>query len=1085
MSSNKKYWKSVEELNENSSIVETLKQNEFVAEIPTDEFLGDKDTLEESSTTRRDFLKYVGFSTAAASLAACEGPVKKAIPYVVQPTEIIPGVANYYATTIANGFDFASVLVKTREGRPIKIQNNVMAATNGSANARVNASVLGLYDSLRVQGPKKAGDSITWDTFDSETTKKLTDLAAANKSIVLLTQTFASPSTDKLITEFKNKYGNVSHVVYDAISESAALDAYQAKYGERGLANYDFSKAMTIVSIGADFLGDWQGGGFDSGYAKNKVPNHGKMSRHIQFESNMSLTGANADKRVPLTPSEQKIALAKLYSYVVNGSVSGTLSPKVDEAVKNAASQIKKAGSNAVVVTGIQDVNAQTIVLEINEALQSKAFDPSTPIKTRQGSDKAVTKLVADMKAGKVAAVIMSGVNPVYSLANASDFSEGLKNVELSIAFSLKEDETSTQTEYIAAAPHYLESWGDVEIKKGHYSLMQPTIRPLFDTRQFQDALLKWTGNEDTFHDYIKNNWNSSVLGGNSFNQALHDGVYVYGSSIGGLNTGSTKTVTTSTTELKDKKDRTLVGGLLHDVAVGVGIKKEDEDEFTTSTSTSTISASNAVNGASVIGGVAAAKALVASAASNGLELSLYTKVGMGDGQQANNPWLQEFPDPITRTSWDNYLTVSKADAEALGLMNKHVANGALNGSYANVTVNGVSLTIPVLIQPGQAKGSVGLSFGYGKTKGLKEEMQTGVNAFAFYHNFNTVQNVTVEAAAGEHEFASVQLHNTLMGRGDIIKETSLEIFNTKDKQEWNPMAMVSLNHKETPVTDPSVDLWDEFDRSIGHHFNLSIDLNSCTGCGACVIACHAENNVPVVGKSEVRRSRDMHWLRIDRYYSSEESFDGDNEKKENISGLGSSLSEFGEMEHASENPQVAFQPIMCQHCNHAPCETVCPVAATSHGRQGQNHMAYNRCVGTRYCANNCPYKVRRFNWFLYNGNDEFDYHMNDDLGRMVLNPDVVVRSRGVMEKCSMCIQKTQKTILDAKRDGREIKDGEFQTACSAACSNGAMTFGDINDKDSKVAKLLKDNRMYHLLEHVGTKPNVQYQTKVRNTTEA
>lgn len=296
---------------------------------------------------------------------------------------------------------------------------------------------------------------------------------------------------------------------------------------------------------------------------------------------------------------------------------------------------------------------------------------------------------------------------------------------------------------------------------------------------------------------------------------------------------------------------------------------------------------------------------------------------------------------------------------------------------------------------------------------------------------------------------------------------------------------MVSLNHKPTPVSSPEVDLWDSFDRSIGHHFNLSIDLNACTGCGACVIACHAENNVPVVGKSEVRRSRDMHWLRIDRYYSSEDSFEGDDKKKDDISGLGSSLSEFAEMEHASANPQVAFQPVMCQHCNHAPCETVCPVAATSHGRQGQNQMAYNRCVGTRYCANNCPYKVRRFNWFLYNGNDEFDYHMNDDLGRMVLNPDVVVRSRGVMEKCSMCIQKTQKTILDAKRDGREIKDGEFQTACSAACGTGAMVFGDINDKESKVAKLKQDNRMYHLLEHVGIKPNVMYQTKVRNTTEA
>ncbi|MDO5972458.1 TAT-variant-translocated molybdopterin oxidoreductase [Flavivirga aquimarina] len=1039
MSSNKKYWKSVEELNENSSIVETLKQNEFVEEIPTDEFLGDKETLEETATTRRDFLKYVGFSTAAASLAACEGPVKKAIPYVVQPTEIIPGVANYYATTVADGFDFASVLVKTREGRPIKIENNTMAATNGSANARVNASVLGLYDSLRVQVPKKGEASISWDTFNAETTEKLTSIAAANKDIVLLTQTFASPSTSKLISEFSEKYGNVRHVIYDAISESAALDAYQAKYGERGLANYDFSKAMTIVSVGADFLGDWQGGGFDSGYAKNRVPDHGKMSRHIQFESNMSLTGANADKRVPLTPTQQKLALAKLYSLVVGGSYSGKgLSAKVDEAIQKAASQLKKAGSNGVVVTGIQDVNAQTVALEINEALASKAFDPKTPIKTRQGSDAAVTKLVADMKAGTVGAIIMSGVNPVYTLANTSDFIEGLKKTELSVAFSMKVDETSSEAQYIGAAPHYLESWGDVEFKKGHYALTQPTIRPLFDTKQFQDALLKWTGNNVSYHDYIKEAWGTDILGGSSFNEALHDGVFV----------GTIATETVETTEGTSSNDST-----------------EESAEATPSGN--------------------AARALAASAKSTGLELTLYTKVGMGDGQQANNPWLQEFPDPITRTSWDNYLTISKADADEKGLVNKHVANGALNGSYANVTVNGVTITAPVIIQPGQAKGSVGLAFGYGKTLGLKSEMQTGVNAYALYQGFNNVQTVTIEPAAGEHEFASVQLHNTLMGRGDIVKETTLEIFNTKEKKDWNAVPEVSLNHEPVPVTSPKVDLWDEFDRSIGHHFNLSIDLNACTGCGACVIACHAENNVPVVGKTEVRRSRDMHWLRIDRYYSSEESFEGDNTKKDEISGLGSSLSEFGEMENASENPQVAFQPVMCQHCNHAPCETVCPVAATSHGRQGQNHMAYNRCVGTRYCANNCPYKVRRFNWFLYNGNDEFDYHMNDDLGRMVLNPDVVVRSRGVMEKCSMCIQMTQKTILDAKREGRKVGKDEFQTACSAACSSGAMAFGDINDKESKVAKLLEDNRMYHLLEHVGTKPNVQYQTKVRNTTEA
>jgi molybdopterin-containing oxidoreductase family iron-sulfur binding subunit len=467
------------------------------------------------------------------------------------------------------------------------------------------------------------------------------------------------------------------------------------------------------------------------------------------------------------------------------------------------------------------------------------------------------------------------------------------------------------------------------------------------------------------------------------------------------------------------------------------------------------------------------------------MALVLYSKTGMGDGQQANNPWLQEFPDPITRVSWDNYLTVSAADAKAIGLKNVNVADGALNGSYAKVTVGNNSLVVPALIQPGQAVGTVGLAFGYGERSGLQEEMNIGVNAFPLYQNFDEVQEVSVSPAEGFHEFACVQLHNTLMGRGDIIKETTLEVFNTKDKAYWNAIPRVSKNHMEFEVTSPEVDMWQAFDRSVGHHFNMSIDLNACTGCGACVIACHSENNVPVVGKKEIRKSRDMHWLRIDRYYSSGTTFEEDDQTKENISGLGDSLTTFGEMETASENPQVAFQPVMCQHCNHAPCETVCPVAASSHGRQGQNHMAYNRCVGTRYCANNCPYKVRRFNWFLYNKNDQFDYHMNNDLGRMVLNPDVVVRSRGVMEKCSMCIQMTQKTILDAKLEGRPIEDGEFQTACSNACSNGAIVFGDINDKDSKVAALRKEDRMYHLLESVGTKPNVMYQALVRNTDES
>lgn len=1016
MSSNKKYWKSVEELNENSSIVETLRNNEFVEEIPTDEFLADG-SLSSSSTTRRDFLKYVGFTTAAATLAACEGPVHKSIPYVVQPDTIIPGVADYYATTMFDGFDFANLLIKTREGRPIKVENNRLAGAKFAANARVHASVLSLYDSLRLQNPKIDGKNASWSDVDAQVKASLAEAKASGKQVVVLTSTLASPSTERLIADFVSKNPTAKHIIYDAVSESAALDAFEAVYGERALADYDFSKANTIVSIGADFLGDWQGGGYDSSYAKGRVPQNGQMSKHFQFEANMTLSGAAADKRVAMTVADQKQALVKIYNIITGASV-GTNKTAADAEIAKAAEQLKQAGSKGLLVCGIQDKNAQLLVFAINQVLKSEALATAGVRYTRKGNDAQVAQLIKDMTAGNVHTLIMSGVNPVYTLANGEAFGAALGKVKLSVSFTQREDETASKSKIAAAAPHYLESWNDHVLTKGTYSLAQPTIRPLFNTKQFQEALMSWNGVSGNYYDYLRA-CSAGFLGNASWNQTLHDGVAVYG-------------------------------------------------------------------GAGLAGGTAdyagAANAL-ASSKSNGVELVLYTKTGMGDGQQANNPWLQEFPDPITRVSWDNYVTISQADAKEWKLENRLVANGGLNGSYVTLAINGAELkNVPVIVQPGQAKGTVGLAFGYGRKAALKEEMQVGVNAYTLYKDFNNVQSVTVTPESGEHEFACVQSHKTLMGRGDIVKETTLEVFKTKDAEIWNPVPMVSLDHKETEAT--KVDLWESFDRSIGHHFNLSIDLNSCTGCGACVIACHAENNVPVVGKSEVRRSRDMHWLRIDRYYSSEETFAQDVEKKEGFDGLfgdKGSLGGFGQMENPSDNPQVVFQPIMCQHCNHAPCETVCPVAATSHGRQGQNQMAYNRCVGTRYCANNCPYKVRRFNWFLYNNNSEFDFHMNDDLGRMVVNPDVNVRSRGVMEKCSMCIQKTQLTILTAKREGRPVDVNEFETACSAACSTGSMVFGDVNNKESDVAKLAESNRMYHLLEHVGTKPNVFYHVKVRN----
>ncbi|CAL2084729.1 TAT-variant-translocated molybdopterin oxidoreductase [Tenacibaculum sp. 190524A05c] len=1054
MASNKKYWQSVEELND-SSVVETLRNKEFVQEIPTDEFLGDKETLEGSSTSRRDFLKYVGFSTAAASLAACEGPVRKSIPYVVQPNDIVVGVADWYATTIADGFDFANVLVKTREGRPIQVMPNKEAG--GVTNARTQASVLSLYDSdLRVKEPRKGDAQITWADADKEIIAKLESLKNANALVYLMTGTLASPSTEKVVADFLVKYPNVKHVTYDAVSESGTTDAFEAMYGVRALPNYDFSKAGVIASIGADFLGDWQGG-YEKSYAEGRRADSGKMSYHVQIESNMSLSGANADKRIVAKPSIQVNALIKLFNAITGQNIATENTP-IDAQINKLATDLKNAGSKAVVVTGINDKNAQMIALAINKALNSEVIDTKAVNLTRQGNDAKVAELVADIKSGKAKGLVTYNVNPVYSLTG---FGEATKNLDLSVALSTQDDATATAAKITLPAPHNLESWGDVMATAGKYSLVQPTIAPIFNTRQFQDVLLKWSGASKNYYDTLKEFWSTTVLNGSSWNQALHDGFYM----------GTPVAASTETSEESSNED--AISGALTVNAAANELAKTKSTQF---------------------------------------ELTLYTSTALGDGKQANNPWLQELPDPITRASWDNYLTMSMADAKQLGFTNPVKDNGAIDGDYAKVTVNGVEVTVPVIVQPGQANGSLGLALGYGRTQGLKKEMQVGVNAYPLYANSKNVQyNVSVEKVSGTHKFACIQVQSTLAGRHDILREATLKEVNDKSldpKHTWNQPFMVSYDHQETEATDKKVDLWDDHDRSLGHHFNLSIDLTSCTGCGACVVACHAENNVPVVGKDEVRVGRDMHWLRIDRYYSSTV------EDKQYAEGVAMTMDEFkaqnpnipnkdlerrytekvlelskgdlfDALENPAENPEVTFQPMMCQHCNHAPCETVCPVAATSHGRQGQNQMAYNRCVGTRYCANNCPYRVRRFNWFNYADNKEFDFNMNNEYGKMVLNPDVVVRSRGVMEKCSMCIQMTQATILKAKREGRAVKADEFQTACSQACSTGAMVFGDVNNEKDAVAKLKEDRRAFYVLDYIGTKPNVVYQVKVRNTNEA
>lgn len=1036
MVENKKYWRGLEELGD-SDIIKNLQQNEFPTEISTEEFLGDKENLESSSTSRRDFLKYMGFSTAAATLAACEAPISESIPYVVAPEEIIPGIANYYATSYFDGHDYASILVKTREGRPIKIENNKMAAINGAANTRIHGSVLNLYDATRVQHPMIDGKKANWSDVDAAVSKAIDGAKASGKQTVLLTSTVISPTSQKLINEFGAQNSNFKHVMYDGFSYSGKLDAIKAATGKRALPTYNFQNADVVVSFGADFLGDWVGQRVNGDYSSRRIPGK-KMSRHIQFESNMTNTGASADKRYRIKPSELGGALIALYNEITGGSLPGGKTSFSKE-IKSAAKELKAAGNNGLVVSGTNDADIEAITIAINMALgaDGTTLDYSKSAHFRKGNDLAMTQLIADMNAGKVGALLVDNLNVGYILSGNDKVASGMKKVGTSVYFTEKMDETAAMANVICAKHNYLESWGDAMPADGEYSITQPTIRPLFDTRQMEDCLLKWTGSSNSYYDYLTSNWDTGILGGSEWNKALHDGV---------LTSGPAMPVAAETTNVEAETEEPI----------------GDEE-----TVASAPAASNDLN---------AAAGRLAKKAGSKYDVQFYQKIGMGLGSLANNPWLQEFPDPITRVGWDNYLTMSASDALELGLKNWHESNGALNGSYANIAVNGKTLTVPVFIQPGQAKGSVGLAVGYGRVGVGKAAEGIGQNAFSLIGNGQHSASVEITAAEGEHGYACIQLAHTMMGR-KIVNETVLDTFLNAPADSWNKKTIYETF--KGPLSSDETNLWDDFDHETGLMWNMSIDLNMCNGCGACVIACQSENNVPVVGKEEMRKSRDMHWIRIDRYYSSDMT-----EAKAEEEGV-SAFEKFGKMEDPSQDPDVFFQPVMCQHCNHAPCETVCPVAATTHSSEGLNQMTYNRCIGTRYCANNCPYKVRRFNWFQYydGSKEEFDinYSMNDDLGRMVLNPDVTVRSRGVMEKCSLCIQRIQLGKLEAKKEGRPLKDGEVRTACMDACDSGAIEFGNVNNKKSAVFALKEDKRMYHLLEEVGTQPSVFYQTKVRN----
>lgn len=1005
--SNKRYWKGIEELTNEPSFVKNV-HNEF-GNMPTENDSKGDALVDGSGTHRRDFLKMLGFGVAAVSLAACEAPVKKTIPYLNKPEDVEPTIANWYASTYTDGGDYASILVKTREGRPVKIEGNKLSSiSKGTLSGRAHASVLSLYDNEKLKGPQIGNKASNWSQLDREFTAKLATVAAKGGQIRIISNTILSPTTKKVIAEFVAKYPTTQHVSYDA---NPAYGLTQAHGGI--LPNIDFSKAKTIVSLGADFLGSWiSPTEFAAQWAVTRRVSSEKggkrdMSRHYQFETILSNTGANADYRATYKPSQEGLVAVALYNAVakLTGTATATGDTVKINHLDKAAKDLVASKGASIIVAGSNDPEVQKIVAATNALVGAygTTLNTASPMNYRQGNDMAMANFIKEASAGSIGAVIFYNANPVYNHPMGAALAAALPKVELSLATNDRADETASLCQFIAPDSHYLESWNDAEPKAGFYSLTQPAISTIFKTRQAQSSFLAWAGLASDYQAYLERNWETTLLKGGkvAWNAALHNGVFepnAYANSV------ASPTV---------------------DVA----------------------SASSAINKAY-------------AAASTGLEIAVYEKVGLGTGTQANNPWLQEFPEPVSKACWDNYASISQPTATKLKLK---------QGDLVKVSAKGYEVTLPVLVQPGQAQDTIAIAIGYGRTKAGKSADGVGVNAYPFISEINgacvgiCTAGVSVALTGETKEIAQTQTHNTVMARQAVVQETVLAEF-VKNAKAGSFTPRVKTSEGEKNATD--LTLWNGHEYN-NHAWGMVIDLNTCTGCSACVISCSAENNVPVVGRQEVVNRREMHWMRIDRYYSSDAEV-------EDMQGL----------EIASDNPEVIFQPMLCQHCNNAPCETVCPVLATTHSTEGLNQMTYNRCIGTRYCANNCPYKVRRFNWFRYYQTDEFDFHFNNDLGRMVINPDVTVRSRGVMEKCSMCVQRIQEGKLVAKKEKRRPVDGEIQVACAQSCPTNAITFGDMNDPVSEISKLLlveKEGRAFHVIEEINVKPNISYLKKVRN----